>query len=209
MPLEVNDREHCLYTLAKVFLLIKIVLGGSAKIERISLVQPEDEYKYELDKFFNCPISFDQDFDGFIIKEKYLYKYQSNFDAKNYHLLLDQLSHHKVVFPENQKFSVLVKSIILQILSTGHCSLNYTAEQIGMRPKAVQKRLLKEGLTYKLLVTDVRMSVAKRLLTQQDISLIHISSMLGYSEPSAFSRAFQTVNKCSPSQWRKCNKKTR
>jgi AraC-like DNA-binding protein len=203
IPVEVDDREHCLYTIAKVFLLLKTLLGGNANVERVCLIQPESEHKHELEMFFKCPISYTQDFDGFIITEKNLYRYQSNFDAKKYHQLLEELSHHKVVFPENQKFSSFVKGFILQTLSTGHCSLEHIANQIGMHPKAIQRRLLKENFTYKSAITDVRMSVAKRLLVQQDVSLIQISAMLGYSEPSAFSRAFQVVNHCSPREWRK------
>jgi len=205
VPLKINDREHSLYTVATVYSLLQHMLGKCSKIERISLIQPEDEYKYELERFFNCPISFTQDFDGFILSEENFYKPIKQFNAEKYHHLLEQLAHHIVVFPENQKFSTFVKSLVLQMLSTGHCSLEQVAKQIGMHPRAVQKRLSKENLTLKSVVSDVRMNVAKRLLAQQDVSLIQISSMLGYSEPSAFSRAFQAVNKCSPRQWRKKN----
>ena len=38
--------------------------------------------------------------------------------------------------------------MIFQTLSTGHCSLNYTAEQIGMHHEAVQKPLLKVNLLW-------------------------------------------------------------
>ncbi len=205
VPIEVDDRQVCLYTVGKVFLLLIALIGGSSKVERVCLIQTEDEHKLELEKFFNCPISFSQDFDGFIINESLLYKYQSNFDAKKYHQLLDQLSNQKVIFPENQKFSSSIKSLVLQSLSTDCCSLDNISEQIGMHPKAVQRRLLKENLNFKLVLSDVRMNVAKRLLVQPDVSLIQISAMLGYSEPSAFSRAFQAVNNCSPREWRKRN----
>jgi len=205
VPLKINDREHCLYAVAIVYLLLQNMLDYGSKIERVSLIQPEGEYKPELEKFFSCPISFTQDFDGFILSEQNFYKLRKQFNADKYHQLLEQLAHHKVVFPENQKFSTFVKSLILQTLSTGCCSLDHIAEQIGMHPRAVQKRLLKEKLTFKLVLSDVRMNVAKRLLAQQDVSLIQISSMLGYSEPSAFSRAFQAVHHCSPREWRKTN----
>lgn len=203
VPLKINDREHCLYAVAIVYSLLLHMLGIGSKIERISLIQPENEYKYELERFFSCPISFTQDFDGFILSEEHFYKLRKQFNAKKYHQLLDQLAHHTVVFPENQSFSSFVRSLVLQSLSAGYCSLNRIAEQIGMHPRAVQKRLQKENLTFKLVLSDVRMNVAKRLLAQQDVSLIQISSMLGYSEPSAFSRAFQAVNNCSPREWRK------
>jgi AraC-like DNA-binding protein len=203
VPLKINDRKHCLYTIATVYLLLQYMLAADSKIERICLVQPEDDYRYELDRFFSCPISFAQDFDGFILTEQDFYKPIKQFDVKKYHQLSEQLAHHSVVFPENQNFSSVIKSLVLQSLSTGCCSLDHIAKQIDMHPRALQKRLSKEDLTFKLVLSDVRVNVAKRLLAQQDVSLIQISSMLGYSEASAFSRAFQAVNHCSPREWRK------
>jgi AraC-like DNA-binding protein len=47
------------------------------------------------------------------------------------------------------------------------------------------------------------MNGAKRLLIQRDIPLTQISLMLGYSEASAFSRAFKAIYKCSPRAWQK------
>jgi AraC-like DNA-binding protein len=74
---------------------------------------------------------------------------------------------------------------------------------VGLSESAVKKRLKKEGLSFTDVVVDVRMNVAKRLLVQPDISLTQISAMLGYSEASAFSRAFFTLTKLSPRDWRK------
>ena len=201
--IELDEQECCLYSLALVGQLLSVLLGSNSPIMRVSLIQPENGKKYHLERFFKCPVSFSQDFNGFIIPENYYYKYKANFDAQLYYHLLDKLSHHKVNFPKNQKFSSFIKGFILQTLSTGHCSLSSVAKQIGMHPKAVQKRLLKENLTFQSLISDVRSGVAKSLLVQQGISLIQISAMLGYSEPSAFSRAFQKLNQCSPREWRK------
>ncbi|MBL4631726.1 MAG: helix-turn-helix transcriptional regulator, partial [Paraglaciecola sp.] len=82
-------------------------------------------------------------------------------------------------------------------------SLPNVAKAIGMSASAVKKRLKKEGLTFTQIVTDVRLNVAKRLLIQPDISLTQISGMLGYSEASAFSRAFYALTQLSPREWRK------
>ena len=53
-PLTVNDREHSLYSLAIVFLLLKSNAGEELRLKRVSLVQPEDKHKIELETFFNA-----------------------------------------------------------------------------------------------------------------------------------------------------------
>lgn len=206
-PLQVNDREHCLYTVAMFFLMLKSLLNGSDKIESIYLIQSKEKNNQELEKFFNCPIRYNQDFDGIIITEEYLYKPKKGFDPEKYNWLLKKITYQKVVFPQNQQFSSIVKSLISQTLCTGLCSLNDIANHLGIHPKALQKMLSQEELTFKLVLADVRMNLAKRLLAQKDVSLIQISTMLGYSEPSAFSRAFRAMNNCSPRTWRNLHAK--
>jgi AraC-like DNA-binding protein len=205
VPSGSNDREHCLYTLAVVFLLLKGIIGEHSNFKRISLVQPKEEKSNELNKFFDCPISYSQDFDGFILDVDDLYKPNKHFQPKRYESLLRILSSHPIVFPENQKLSTLIKSLILQTLSTGLCTINVIADITKMHPRAIQKALAKENLTFKSLVNEVRMNIAKRLLVQKNVPLTQISLMLGYSEASAFSRAFQTKENCCPRVWRNKN----
>lgn len=205
VPLGINDREHCLYTLAVVYLLLKSVMGEQSQFKRISLIQPKEKQVHELEKFFNCPISYSQDFDGYILSINALYKPNKNFNPKRYESLLKNLLNHPIVFPQNQQFSTSVKSLILQILSTGFCNLNAIADIMKMHPRAIQKALAKEKLTFKMLVNEVRMNIAKRLLIQKDVPLTQISLMLGYSEASAFSRAFHANENCSPRAWRNNN----
>jgi AraC-like DNA-binding protein len=201
-PLDIRDSEFCFYSLAIVCLLAKSIVGRQLRFKRISLIQPEDENKIELETFFGCPISFSQDFDGFILDINDLFKPNNNFDPKRYEKLLKELSVHPIVFPENQQFSTLVKSLILQMLSTGKYTLNVIANIMNIHPRTIQNRLLKEGFSYAELLNEVRMNGAKRLLIQKEIPLTQISLMLGYSEASAFSRAFKTAYKCSPRTWR-------
>jgi AraC-like DNA-binding protein len=202
VPLENIDKEHSLYALAVVYNAFKHLAGSTTIFRQISLVQPEGKNRNEIDKFFGCSVRFSQDFDGIILHVNDLYKPNKNFDAKIYENLLEQLSLHPVIFPKNQQFSSIIKSIVIQKMSTGNISLKHISASIKMHPRAIQKRLLKENLTYKVLISDVRMNIAKRLLVQPDIPLIKVSELLGYSEASAFSRAFQAQFSCSPRTWR-------
>jgi AraC-like DNA-binding protein len=204
IPTEKNDREHCLYSIAFVFLILKRFFSGdSDKIERILFIQPEDTGKNELEKFFHRPLSFGQDDNGFILSVDSLYRLNKNFDQKKYQTLLDTIECHHVVFPKNQLFSTYIKSLILQTLSTGNSSLEHIARLSNMHPRAIQRKLAKEGFTYKSLVNEIRLNLAKRLLVQEDISMLQISSILGYSDASAFSRAMTSQLGCSPRSWRK------
>jgi len=204
VPISVDDRQHSLYTIAMAYQLIKYISGADDSM-RISLIQREDQHSIELAHFFSCPVSFGQDFDGYIMPIDTFYRPHKQFIASHYQRLLTRASAQAIVFSNNQKFSNHIKSLILQTLSTGHCRLLYIAQLSNLHPRALQKRLAQEGLTFKVILADVRMNLAKRLLVQHDVSLTKISLILGYSEPSAFSRAFQAYQGCSPRQWRGFN----
>lgn len=198
-----SDLEHSLYALAVVAILLKRLMGEKQNCMRIMLLQAEDNDKLELEKFFDCPVSFNQDFDGFVIEPKFFNQPNKNFDNNVYKKLFEQFTSHKVVFPQNQQFSTLIKGLILQALSTGECNLTSIAKSIDLHPRQLQKRLAKEGLVFQDLLKEVRFNKAKRLLMLPDVALTQIAMILGYSEVSAFSRAFQVIEHCSPRQWRK------
>lgn len=202
VPLSANDREHSLYAMAFFYRIFKNVFGDRAKFKGVSLIQSKNATNNEIEIFFDCPVSFSQDFDGFILTVDDYYKPNSKFDSKTYQQLLQTLTEHIVYFPQTLEFSTILKNLIIQTLSIGDASLEQIAKAVGINVSGVKRRLKKEGLTFKELILDVRMNVAKRLLVQPDVPLTQISLMLGYSEASAFSRAFKAIHHCSPKVWR-------
>lgn len=210
LPAEMYDNSHTLfssynlYVMATAFLVFKNVLNDKTPFARIFFMQKENKRKHEIEAFFKASITFSQDFDGFVLSVSDFYKKNINFNADKYHKLLKRIACRKILFPDNQLFSTYIKNLIAETISidVAHCSLINIAEYINMHPRAVQKKLLKENLTFKKLVIETKMNTAKLLLMQQSLSLTRISAILGYSEPSAFSHAFQNENNCSPKQWR-------
>jgi len=82
------------------------------------------------------------------------------------------------------------------------CTLRCAATYLGVHPKALQRELKANDLTFKMILAEVRQEIAEYYLERSEISLIQLSAMLGYSRPTAFSRAFKNQYKLSPRQWR-------
>lgn len=86
------------------------------------------------------------------------------------------------------------RQIILQIvdkLSEGVPSLNSTAINLGMSARTLQRRLADNGLTYQHLVMQARLELAQSLIGATTYSLAEIAFLTGFSEQSAFTRAFK------------------
>jgi AraC-like DNA-binding protein len=63
----------------------------------------------------------------------------------------------------------------------------------------------KEETTFKALLIGLRKEFAKNYLEKNKFSTIEIAFLLGYSEASAFQRAFKSWTEMNPSEYRQSN----
>ena len=91
------------------------------------------------------------------------------------------------------------------ILSSGDVSLSGLAAAAGMGQRTLQRRLQREGLTVRSLVDQTRLALARRLLGEGRLPLAQIAFRLGYSQTSAFHRAFRRQTGLTPQQSRRLN----
>lgn len=204
LAIEYNVVEHSLYSLSYSFHVIKKVLNDTVEpIEYISLIQSKCDGHKELQRYFNCPIRYDQDFDGLVLKQRALLIPSDAFCHEKYSAQLKSMIELAVIFPSNQTFSSSVKALIFSTLTTKFCSVEGVAKMMNIHHRTLQNRLNKESTNFKELVQQVRDACAIKMLMQQELSLSKISRLLGYSEPSAFTRAFKAQHQMSPKEWRK------
>ncbi|MDH4568416.1 AraC family transcriptional regulator [Pseudomonas sp. BN414] len=87
-------------------------------------------------------------------------------------------------------------------LALGEPCLEQIAERLELTPAALQRRLREEGLSFSQLVEQTRRDLALHYLRQRQRPISELAPLLGYSETSAFSRAFRRWFGVSPRQWR-------
>ena len=66
----------------------------------------------------------------------------------------------------------------------------------------VDRRLAEEGASFRNILLDCRLSAAKEILREADIPLTELGIEVGYSDATAFSRAFRRKIVISPQAWR-------
>jgi AraC-like DNA-binding protein len=91
---------------------------------------------------------------------------------------------------------------VRQQLLAGEPTLEDIAEQMGLAGWSLQRRLREHGLTFSGVVDKLRCELATHYLGQQQLTISDLAPLLGYSETSAFSRAFRRWFGVSPRQWR-------
>lgn len=101
------------------------------------------------------------------------------------------------------------QGIATQVCSILHAKIGYSnaskesvAQQLGLTPRTLQRRLAENNLSYRELLARVRMDIAHRLLADPDKPLDQIARKTGFTEARAFSRFFQDQSGLTPQQHR-------
>jgi AraC-like DNA-binding protein len=96
-----------------------------------------------------------------------------------------------------------VRAALFECLPEGDVSAGRIAEQLHMTDRTLRRRLDEEGVSFRELLGTVRRNLALRYLADDNLSLTEISYLLGFAEPSSFTRAFRGWTGQSPSEARR------
>jgi AraC-like DNA-binding protein len=91
---------------------------------------------------------------------------------------------------------------VLDNVHTGQVGATHLARGLGMSARTLARRLATHGLTPARLVEELRQQLANKYLAERAFPLGRITYLLGYSDFSAFTRAFRRWTGRTPSEWR-------
>lgn len=95
-----------------------------------------------------------------------------------------------------------VHAALLELLPSGAASVEAVCKKLGTSPRTLQRRLHDEGETFQVVLNRTREALARHYLKRPDLSATEISFLLGYEDPSSFSRAFAAWTGTTPEQMR-------
>lgn len=95
-----------------------------------------------------------------------------------------------------------VKRCIVENISVCGFGIDWVAWQVGKSVRKLQRDLEAEGTSFRLLLQEVRIDLAKSLVAQNQPNT-EIAFLLGFETASAFNKFFQKHFGASPSRYRK------
>ena len=117
--------------------------------------------------------------------------------------LNDQIMIEYLAKLDQDHISQKAKATIDDQLPSGNVTDEIVARSLYMSSRKLQRQLKKAGTTFNTLLNEVRQDLAKKYLREEDTSMTEIAFLLGFSESSAFSRAFKRWTGVSPTTYRK------
>lgn len=95
-----------------------------------------------------------------------------------------------------------VERILLPILHKGDISMQQVASDMGISRPTLYRKLKEEGLTFGQLLDGLRHRTAVQYLEGGKASVNEVAYLVGFSEPSSFTRAFKRWTGLAPSAYR-------
>ena len=96
----------------------------------------------------------------------------------------------------------LVRNHIAQSLSEGIPAVSDIASHFNMSARTLQRRLSERGCSFQNLIDGARRELAKQLLRETSYPLAEVAFLTGFSEQSAFTRAFKRWAGQTPRSYR-------
>ena len=151
-------------------------------------------------QFFQVPLRFDTEQYAVVFSATWLNRRLSNTNPELLGLLQREID--KLELRQSDNIQERVRTVLRTTLVTGHHSADQIAELFSMSRRTLNRHLNALGTTYQELVDETRFEIAQQLLEDSAMEVIEIADLLGYSNASAFTRAFRRWSSTTPARWR-------
>ncbi|KLK89615.1 AraC family transcriptional regulator [Microvirga vignae] len=163
-------------------------------------VAPADAEPYR--RHFRVPARFNQETASLVFRARDLDLRIAEADPMMRALLEDRVQQLKGV--QGAEFSDDIRRLLRMQLTSNRCSAEDIADLLAMHRRTLSRRL-QGGIGFRAITNEIRFEIARQLLENTEISLGEIAAALGYSEASAFTRAFRRWSGQTPTAWRVAN----
>lgn len=193
---------------ASLVQLARDMTGQALAVTLVGFVNAEPADRVPYERFFGGPVLFGQNTTRLVLDLKLLALPLRKSDP-GLLALLDQQAERilqDVAVPAPVPAPVeLWRATLVSLIRQGQTSLADLAAAHHMSGRSLQRRLAEQGSSFQALLDDTRHRLALGYLRDPALDLAEIALLLGYSEQSAFTRAFRHWTGLAPAQWRKHN----
>jgi len=152
-------------------------------------------------EYFGCPVVFSAPVDGIGLTSGQLAQPTLLGDEGLSIFLLAQLDELRARTSERSLVSA-VRGAVADALPDGQPSKSQIARRLGMSERTLHRRLAEQGESFQTLATQARCEAARSLLRSGDHNLAAVAFLTGFSDQSAFTRAFKRWTGQTPAAFR-------
>ncbi len=196
--------------IAALVTLARALVVSPANPVAIQFVNPPPAAaaKDEFEAFFGCPVGFAASDTRVVLPVSLIAEPLSNPDEGLRDLLERQAERMLQDLPQQDDLARRVSLKLARMLPSGAPSQADVARTLGMSTRSLHRGLAGKGLQYRDLLARTRHQLATQYLADSRLQLADIAQLCGYSEQSAFSRAYKSWAGMTPREARKATSAT-
>jgi AraC-like DNA-binding protein len=181
--------------------LARSMTGENLRAQELCFMHPAPGDTRGYDAYFGCAVRFDHPVLRLRFAAGYLQLGVRNADRDLLVLLENQANTLLAGLPDGTDFEQTVRGCIARVVASSEPSVDQVAGLLHLSPRTLQRRLDDNDLNFRGLLDDTRRRLAENYLLDPTLQLKDVAHLLGFSEQSAFTRAFRRWTGISPREF--------
>lgn len=153
-------------------------------------------------RVFKCPVRFGAPENRLFFPTNFLAMPIAKADASLCAVLDRHAEELLAKHPPRDSLIDRVRNVITAEFRGGEPSLERIADQLGLTPRTLQRKLQELGTSYNDVLDQMRRQLAMRYLREPQMAICEVAYLLGFSESSSFHRAFKRWTGVTPKEFR-------
>jgi AraC-like DNA-binding protein len=197
------DRMHAEFVVAGFYRMIVTFAGPNARITGAYFEHAAPAHHHEYCRLFEGTERFNQSFTGIEFPRKLLDVRQLHHDPRLYALLhaearrsIDTVEHHPTLAERLKRY----------LSARPPCripNMVVVARDLGMSVRSLRRKLAEEGVSYRAVVQETLEAAAIQALQTPGRSVQEAAVATGFSDSTAFHRAFKQWTGVTPTQFQR------
>jgi AraC-like DNA-binding protein len=164
----------------------------------ITFMHAKPSYGEAFDQVFQAPVTFGAKRSAARLDPRFLTLNHPPFNRYVFGVLSERAEALLKSLESAKTMRGQVEALLIPILHTEEPSMERIAEKVGVSHRTLYRQLKAEGTTFEKLLDELRHKMALHYLDGKKVSVNETAYLVGFSEPSAFSRAFRRWTGVSP-----------
>lgn len=168
----------------------------------IHVTHPPPTYAAEYERVLKAPVTFNAPWNAIKLDESIVNRRVAILPRYVFGVLIE---HAETLLRELESATSArgeVEKLVLPILHTGEVGVDAVAEKLGVSRQTLYRNLKAEGVTFEQVLDELRHRMALHYMSGKKASLNDIAYLVGFADPTSFSRAFKRWTGKSPSEYR-------
>jgi AraC-like DNA-binding protein len=195
-----HSNEH---EMTIAFNTLRMMVGSQWAPKEIQFAHEAPEQTSEHLRIFHAPVSFGCKTNAIVTDLHFVEREVLAADQRLYQILKRYLDHVLGKMPREDCLLASVRRATAETMRDGELRLVRVAKQMAMSARTLQRQLKERGVDFKHLADDTRQRFAMNYLKDRRNTLTEVAFLLGYSELSAFNRAFKRWTGSTPLDYRR------